>query len=95
MPFDSCDLEALDRLAQGGELVEPLDICYLILGILHAERLKYGLDIPFKFFKASVGRNTSRSTKSCSVNGFGIYFQNRLKWPLLIDRGILQYFQQI
>jgi hypothetical protein len=28
MPFDSFDLEALDRLAQHGELVEPFVICY-------------------------------------------------------------------
>ena len=29
LPFDSFDLEALDRLAQGGELVEPFVICEL------------------------------------------------------------------
>jgi hypothetical protein len=28
MPFDSFDLEALARLAQRGELVEPFVICY-------------------------------------------------------------------
>jgi hypothetical protein len=28
LPFDSFDLEALDRLAQGGELVEPFGICF-------------------------------------------------------------------
>ena len=46
LPFDSFDLEALDRLAQGGEsfdfaqdrepverLVEPFEICILVLGI--------------------------------------------------------------
>ena len=48
LPFDSFDLEALDRLAQGGEsldlaqdrepverLVEPFDICVLLFKILN------------------------------------------------------------
>jgi len=53
LPFDSFDLEALDRLAQGGEsfdsaqdrepverLVEPFVICGLVFGTF----LKEGLD---------------------------------------------------
>ncbi len=49
LPFDSFDLEALDRRAQGGEsfdfaqdrepverLVEPFEICFLVLGVFSA-----------------------------------------------------------
>ena len=33
LPVDSFSLEALDRLAQGGEPAEPFEICILKLGI--------------------------------------------------------------
>jgi hypothetical protein len=36
LPFDSYDLEALDRLAQGGgELVEPFGFCDLLFEIFY------------------------------------------------------------
>ena len=34
LPFDSFDLEALDRLAQGGEIIEPFEIWLLVLEII-------------------------------------------------------------
>jgi hypothetical protein len=52
LPFDSFDLEALDRLAQGGEsfdtaqdrepverLVEPFAICVFVLGVFSIKEL--------------------------------------------------------
>ena len=33
LAFDSFDPEALDWLAQGGEFVEPFEICFLVLVI--------------------------------------------------------------
>ncbi len=41
LPCDSFDLEALDRLAQGGELVEPFVICELVLGIFSIKELNW------------------------------------------------------
>jgi hypothetical protein len=41
LPFDSFDLEALDRFAQGGELVEPFDICALLFEICSSLLLHY------------------------------------------------------
>ena len=50
LPFD---------LAQGGELVEPFDICYLMLGICYIQKLNFYLVIPFNFivnlWNASLG----------------------------------------
>ena len=50
LPFD---------LAQGGELVEPFDICYLMLGIFYIQKLNFYLVIPFNFiinlWNASLG----------------------------------------
>jgi hypothetical protein len=39
LPFDSFDLEAFDRLAQGGELVEPFAICESVLEIFPLNEL--------------------------------------------------------
>ncbi len=41
LPFD---------LAQGGELVEPFVICFLVLGIFYIQRLNYNRVIYFDFF---------------------------------------------
>jgi hypothetical protein len=41
LPFDSFDLEALDRFAQGGELVEPFDICDLLFEIYTRQLLQH------------------------------------------------------
>jgi hypothetical protein len=44
--------------AQGGELVEPFDICYLMLGISYIQRLNIYLVILFDFFNIFVGHDT-------------------------------------